>query len=53
MKGSIRTITGLIIAVAAAGGLDNCTDAQIPMIVGIAALGLAIMYSGVKAMKTV
>ena len=52
MKGSIRAIGGLILTIGAAGGLDNATDAQLIPITLIAALGLAIMYSGVKAMKT-
>ena len=52
MKGSIRTIVGLVITMGFAGGLDNATDAQlIPCIIGAFA-GLAIMYSGVKAMRT-
>ena len=53
MKGSIRAILGLLITIAAAGGLDNATDDQLGLLVIIAGSGLAIMYSGVKAMKTV
>ena len=53
MKGSIRAITGLIVTMAAAGGLDNATDAQLIPVILVAGLGLAIMYSGVKAMRTV
>jgi hypothetical protein len=52
MKGSIRVIGGLIVTIAAAGGVDNATDAQLPIVILIAAIGLGIMYSGVKAMKT-
>lgn len=51
MKGSIRAIVGLIVTVAAAGGLDNATDAQLPIVLAVAAAGLFVMYSGVKAMK--
>jgi hypothetical protein len=52
MKGSIRTLIGLIIVIGAAGGLDNATDAQLIPLVAIAGLGLYAMYSGVKAMNT-
>ena len=51
MKGSIRAIFGLLLTIAAAGGLDNATDAQLPLCLMTAGVGLAIMYSGVKAMK--
>ena len=51
MRGSIRAILGLLIVFAAAGGLDNATDAQLLPCVVIAAVGLAIMASGVYAMK--
>ncbi len=52
MKGSIRTFAGLVITVAAAGGIDTATDAQLIPCIAIAALGLALMASGVKALKT-
>jgi hypothetical protein len=51
MQGSIRTISGLIIVMAAAGGLDNATDAQLIPAIMIAIAGLAVMASGVFAMK--
>lgn len=51
MKGSIRAIVGLLVTIAAAGGLDNATDAQLPVVIAIAATGLFVMYSGVRAMK--
>lgn len=51
MQGSIRTISGLIIVMAAAGGLDNATDAQLIPAIAIAIVGLAVMASGVFAMK--
>ena len=53
MKGSIRTIVGLVITFGAAGGMDNATDAQLIPLMIVAAIGLGLMYSGVKAMKTV
>ena len=51
MRGTIRALLGLFIVFAAAGGLDNATDEQLGMLMLIAAGGLGIMYSGVKAMK--
>ena len=51
MKGSIRAIVGFLVVFAAVGGMDNSTDAQLLALVGIAAVGLAIMSSGVSAMK--
>jgi hypothetical protein len=52
MRGSIRTIVGLVVTMGAAGGLDNATDAQLIPCMIVAAIGLALMYSGVKAMRT-
>ena len=51
MKGSIRAIVGLIVVAGAAGGIDAATDSQLFPLVCIAAVGLAIMASGVSAMK--
>ena len=51
MKGSIRAIVGLLIVFAAAGGLDNATDAQLLPVVAVACVGLFVMLSGVKAME--
>lgn len=51
MRGSIRTIVGLLVTIGAAGGMDNATDAQLLPLVLIAALGLVTMFSGVQAMK--
>lgn len=49
MKGSIRTIAGLLIAMGGVGGIEN-NNALLPCMV-IACLGLALMYNGTKAMK--
>jgi hypothetical protein len=51
MRGSIRTIVGLLVVMGAVGGIDNATDAQLLPLVVIAAIGLYSMYSGTKAMK--
>jgi hypothetical protein len=51
MKGSIRAITGLIIILGAAGGLDNAADDQLLLATSVAVLGLLLMFSGVSAMK--
>jgi hypothetical protein len=51
MRGSIRMFVGLIVVMGAGGGMDNATDAQLLPVLAIALTGLAIMYSGVSAMK--
>lgn len=51
MKGSIRAITGLLIVLGAAGGLDNASNDQILPIIAVAIAGLALMFSGVSAMN--
>lgn len=51
MRGSIRAIVGLLVTIGAAGGLDNATDAQLPLVIAVAAVGLLTMASGVFAMK--
>jgi len=51
MKGSIRAITGLIITLGAAGGLDSASDNQLLLVTSVALLGCLLMLSGVSAMK--
>ena len=51
MKGSIRVFTGLLIVFGSAGGLDTAPDSNLLPIVAIACVGLALMYSGIRAMK--
>jgi len=53
MRGSIRMIVGLVITMAAAGGLDNATDAQLLPCIAIACIGLALMTNGVTANQRV
>lgn len=52
MRGSIRTIVGLIVVMGAAGGIDTATDTQLIGCVAIACVGLALMLNGVTAMNT-
>jgi len=52
MRGSIRAFVGLVITMAAVGGIDNATDAQLLPAMAIAAVGLAIMATGVSAMNS-
>ena len=52
MTGSIRMFLGLVVTMAAAGGLDNATDAQLLGCVAMACVGLAVMASGVSASKS-
>ena len=53
MKGSIRIIAGLLIALGAVGTLDVEPSASVLVQAAIAAVGLAIMYSGVTAQNRV
>ena len=52
MKGSIRAGIGFLIAFGAVGGMEDPANS---LLVGmaIAAVGLALMYSGVRAMNGV
>jgi len=50
MKGSIRVIAGLLIAMGAVGGLD-AGSATLTEGILASIIGLAIMASGVKAMN--
>lgn len=47
----IRVIFGLLVVLGAAGGMDNATDAQLPLLVAIAAVGLVSMYFGSKSVN--
>lgn len=53
MKGSIRVFLGLLVAVGAMGTLEINPQASVLVQAGVAIVGLAVMYSGVKAMKNV
>jgi hypothetical protein len=52
MKGSIRAFVGLLVVFGAAGGLDTATDSDLYVSTLLAIAGLAIMYSGVRAMNS-
>lgn len=49
MRGSIRTAVGFFLVFGAVGGLDN--NSPLVACVALAALGLALMASGVAAMN--
>ena len=51
MKGSIRAFVGFFIVFGAVGSLDYDPSASVLVSVSLAVLGLAIMYSGVRAMN--
>ena len=53
MRGMIRVMIGLVVTMGAAGGLDAATDAQLFECTAMAAVGLAMMASGVSAMNRV
>jgi hypothetical protein len=50
MAGSIRSVLGFFLVFGALGGLDNGSD--LASCVGLAAVGLALLASGVDAMNT-
>lgn len=52
MKGTLRFFIGLLITLGAAGGMETNPDVNVMIYVLISALGLVIMYSGAKALKT-
>jgi hypothetical protein len=50
MAGSIRFFVGLLVTFGAVGGMES-PEASLLIGTAIAAVGLLIMYSGVRAMK--
>lgn len=52
MRGSIRMVIGFLMVFGAVGGMDHGTDAQLPLQLALAAVGLFAMYSGSRAMRT-
>ena len=54
MQGSIRTGLGFLITFGAVGGIENAGPevSLVPLLL-IAAVGLVLMYSGVRAMNEV
>lgn len=51
MRGSIRLAVGFLLVFGAVGGMETGTDAQLPMQLLAASIGLLSMYSGTKAME--
>lgn len=51
MKGSIRTLVGFLVALGAMGTLEIEPQASVILQTSIAAVGLFVMYSGVRVMK--
>ena len=52
MKGTIRGCVGFMCVFGAVGSLDYDPSASIVVAISLAVLGLAIMYSGVRAMNS-
>jgi hypothetical protein len=50
MRGSIRALVGFLLVFGAVGGMDT-PDESLATLMAIAVLGLAIMWSGVDAMR--
>jgi hypothetical protein len=53
MKGSIRAIVGFLIVFGAVGGMEHDPSSSLLLGTLAAVIGLAIMYSGVSAMKEI
>lgn len=51
MKGSIRFFVGFLMVFGAVGGMETGTDAQLPVQLAVAAVGLLSMYSGSRFLK--
>lgn len=53
MQGSIRMVVGLLITMGGVGGIDSVNAGEVALACLIAAAGIAIMASGVRAMNEV
>jgi hypothetical protein len=51
MKGSIRACIGFLIVFGAVGSLDYDPSSSVLLAASLAAVGLLLMYSGVRAMN--
>lgn len=51
MKGSIRALVGFLIVFGAVGTLDYDPSSSVLVQSGIALFGLAVLYSGIRAMN--
>jgi hypothetical protein len=51
VRGSIRFFAGLLVAFGAVGTMDADPSASLMVVVAAAAVGLGLMYSGVRAMQ--
>jgi len=51
MRGSIRAAVGFLCVFGAVGNLDYDPSSSLMVAISLAVLGLAIMYSGVRAMN--
>ena len=47
----IRFILGFLIVFGSVGGMDNATDGELLPLLGLAVVGLALMYFGTEKMK--
>ena len=51
MKGTIRFVVGFLLVFGAVGGMETGTDAQLPMQLGLALVGLLLLASAAGALK--
>ena len=51
MKGTIRFVVGFLLVFGAVGGMETGTDAQLPMQLGLALVGLLLLASAASTLK--
>ena len=51
MKGTIRFVVGFLLVFGAVGGMETGTDAQLPMQLGLAMVGLLLLASVASALE--
>ena len=51
MKGTIRFVVGFLLVFGAVGGMETGTDAQLPMQLGLAMVGLLLLASAAGSLK--
>lgn len=51
MKGSIRAVVGFLVVYGVVGGMETATDLELIPLMLVAAVGLVVMASGVKAIQ--
>jgi hypothetical protein len=51
MKGSIRLAVGFMLVFGAVGGMEHNPESSLMLLIPLACVGLALMFSGTRAMN--